>query len=62
MLKRWMDPLTLAQAMGLYRWQVKRHFQPAVFQKLKDETLKAYARIFRVPLEELRYFSGEDDR
>ena len=36
MLKRWMDPLTLAQAMGLYRWQVKRHFRPAVFKKLKD--------------------------
>jgi hypothetical protein len=57
-----MDPLTLAQAMGLYRWQVKRHFQPAVFRKLKDETLREYARIFRVSIDELRHFSGEDDR
>jgi len=28
MYKKWMDPLTLAQGMGLYRWQVKRHFNP----------------------------------
>jgi hypothetical protein len=62
MLKSWMDPLTLAQAMGLYRWQVRRHFKPAVFRKLGDETLKEYARIFRVSVDTLRHFHGEDDR
>ena len=62
MFKRWMDPLTLAQAMGLYRWQVRRHFQPAVFRKLRDETLREYARIFRVSIDVLRNFAGEDDR
>lgn len=62
MLKRWMDPLTLAQAMGLYRWQVRRHFRPAVFRKLRDGTLQEYARIFRVSSDVLRHFSGEDDR
>jgi hypothetical protein len=60
MLKSWMDPLTLAQAMGLYRWQVRRHFKPAVFQKLKDKTLREYARIFRVSIDELRHFHGEE--
>jgi hypothetical protein len=59
MLKNWMDPLTLAQAMGLYRWQVKRHFKPRVFKKLKDKTLMEYARIFRVSFDELKRFSGE---
>jgi hypothetical protein len=62
MFKCWMDPLTLAQAMGLYRWQVKRHFKPAVFRKLKDQTLLEYARIFRVSIDELRHFPGEDGR
>ncbi len=62
MLKRWMDPPTLAQAMGLYRWQVKRHFRPAVFRKLKDEMLREYARIFRISTDALRHFRGEDDR
>ena len=60
MLKRWMDPLTLAQAMGLYRWQVKRHFKPEVFKKLRDKTLMEYARIFRVSIDALRNFQGED--
>jgi hypothetical protein len=60
MLKNWMDPPTLAQAMGLYRWQVRRHFKPAVFKKLKDETLREYARIFRVSIDTLRHFHGED--
>jgi hypothetical protein len=59
MLKRWMDPLTLAQAMGLYRWQVRRHFRPGVFEKLKDKTLMEYARIFRVSVDTVRHFHGE---
>ena len=62
MFKRWMDPLTLARAIGLYRWQVRRHFRPAVFRKLKKETLREYARIFRVSIETLQNFQGEDDR
>jgi hypothetical protein len=60
MHKSWMDPLTLAQAMGLYRWQVKRHFKPGVFKKFKDKTLMEYARIFRVSVDALRHFHGED--
>ena len=60
MHKSWMDPLTLAQAMGLCRWQVKRHFKPGVFKKLEDKTLREYARIFRVSIDALRNFQGED--
>ena len=60
MYKRWMDPLTLAQVMGLYRWQVKRHFKPAVFKKLDDKTLSEYARVFGVSSEALKNFPKED--
>lgn len=60
MNKKWMDPLTLAQAMGLYRWQVKRHFKPAVFKKLDGETLAEYARLFGISVETLVRFSGEE--
>lgn len=60
MNKKWMDPLTLAQAMGLYRWQVKRHFKPAVFKKLGHRTLAEYAHLFGVSAERLRNFSGEE--
>ena len=60
MYKKWMDPLTLAQAMGLYRWQVKRHFKPAVFKKL-DERRSEYARIFgMISCDALKNFPEED--
>ena len=60
MNKKWMDPLTLAQAMGLYRWQVKRHFKPTAFKKLDGGTLAEYARLFGVSIETLTNFSGEE--
>jgi len=59
MYKKWMDPLTLAQVMGLYRWQVKRHFRPGVFTKLSDKRLAEYARIFGIPVNALTNFTEE---
>jgi hypothetical protein len=60
MYKRWMDPLTLAQVMGLYRWQVMRHFKPRVFKRLDDRTLGEYARIFGISIDALKNFPEED--
>jgi hypothetical protein len=60
MYRKWMDPLTLAQAMGLYRWQVKRHFKPTVFKKLGNDILTEYARIFGISVEALRNFPKEE--
>jgi hypothetical protein len=60
MYRRWMDPLTLAQAMGLYRWQVRRHFKPRVFKRLDDGMLNEYARIFGVSVDALNRFREED--
>jgi hypothetical protein len=60
MYKNWLDPLTLAQATGLSRWQVKRHFKPGVFKKLDNSTLAEYARIFRISADTLRNFPGEE--
>ena len=60
MYRRWMDPLTLAQAMGLYRWQVRRHFKPRVFKRLDDGMLNEYARIFGVSVDALNCFREED--
>jgi hypothetical protein len=59
MYKNWLDPLTLAQAMGIYRWQVKRHCKPGVFKKLDNVTLAEYARIIRISIDTLRNFPGE---
>jgi hypothetical protein len=60
MYKNWMDPLTLAQAMGLYRWQVKRHFKPGVFKKLDNERLAEYSRLFKVSVDELINFPRDN--
>jgi hypothetical protein len=60
MYKKLMDPLTLAQGTGLYRWQVKRHFKPRVFKGLDDKTLNEYARIFGVSADTLKNFREED--
>ena len=60
MYRNWMDSTTLAQAMGLFRWQVKRHFKPSTFRKLDDRTLAGYAALFRISVETLMNFKGEE--
>jgi AraC-like DNA-binding protein len=60
MYKHWMDLQTLAQAMGLYRWQVKRHFKPSIFRKLDDRRLAEYAALFRISVYALKNYPGED--
>lgn len=56
MYKRRMDALVLAQAMGLFKWQVKRHLKPKVFQRLDEALLNQYARILRVDVRRLTHF------
>lgn len=60
MYRNWMDSITLAQAMGLFMWQVKRHFKPSIFKKLDDRTLAGYATLFRIPVAALKNSTGED--
>jgi hypothetical protein len=59
MYLRRMDTLTLAQAMGLFRWQVKRHMKPHIFRKLDAARLQQYADLFRIPVEALTRFEEE---
>lgn len=56
---RRMDLITLAQAMGLFRWQVKRHLKPEVFRKLDAALLQQYADLLRIPLAALTRFEEE---
>lgn len=48
MAKHQMDVGLLAQYMGLFRWQVKRHLKPKVFRRLKESLLEAYAELFSI--------------
>ena len=48
-----MDLPILASYVGLWKWRVKRHFKPKVFNKLSRGTLQKYAEIFDVSINEL---------
>lgn len=54
-----MDVLMLAQAVGRFQWQVKRHFTVKNFQKLKPEQLDLYARVLGISVDELRAVPDE---
>lgn len=41
---------------GIWQFNIKRHFKPNTFKKLKDNTLKKYAKAFDITLEELKNF------
>lgn len=49
-----MDIAVLAGYMSLFKWQVKRHLKPSVFNKLPQKTLEKYAEVFNVTVEELK--------
>lgn len=49
-----MDVRLLAQYMGLYCWQIRRHLKPAVFKKVKADVLDKYAALFNVSVDELK--------
>lgn len=51
-----MDLQILASYVDIHRWFVKRHFSPKRFQKLSDKTLKKYADVFEISIEELKNF------
>jgi hypothetical protein len=54
MNKHMMDAKVLAQYAGFTRWRVKRHLKPHEFDKLDDETLKCYASVFNITIEQLK--------
>ena len=54
-----MDIKLLAQYMGLYCWQVRRHLKPAVFKKLKPGVLEKYAALFNVSVDGLKTLPDE---
>lgn len=52
MILHQMDPGLLSDYSGISRWRVKRHLKPAPFAKLKPEILEAYAKAFKVSVED----------
>ncbi|MDR1849264.1 MAG: hypothetical protein LBQ75_04430 [Zoogloeaceae bacterium] len=48
-----MDVSVLAQASGLWRWQVRRHLRPAVFARLSKALRARYAQVLGIEPDQL---------
>jgi len=58
---RLMDVSILAGYTGFWKWQVKRHLKPGVFNKLSDRKLKRYADAFNIKVEDLKSMTVHED-
>jgi len=56
-----MDLDTLAGYSGFWKWQIKRHMKPAVFNRLSEKKLKRYADIFEVSVSDFKNVKGNED-
>lgn len=53
-----MDFTVLSDYTGYWKWCIKRHTKPKVFNKLSQKKLKNYAKAFDMDVEELKNFKG----
>jgi hypothetical protein len=53
MYDRRMDLQVLAESTGMFKWRIKRHFKPAVFEKLSQKILERYADALGIGIDEL---------
>ncbi len=51
---RLMDVGIVAAYTGFWKWTVKRHLKPSVFNKLPVRTLEKYADAFNITVQELK--------
>jgi len=58
---RLMDLSILADYTGFWKWQIKRHLKPDVFNKLSEKDLKKYAEAFNVKVDELKSMDVHED-
>jgi hypothetical protein len=58
---RLMDIGIIAGYTGFWKWQIKRHMKPSVFEKLSDKKLQRYADTFNVSLTELKTMNVDED-
>jgi hypothetical protein len=56
-----MDITVLAQATGFFRWQVRRHLTPAVFNRLTPRKLQRYEEALQMTPGQLRTLPPEDE-
>jgi hypothetical protein len=57
---RLMDVPIVAAYTGFWKWQVRRHMKPEVFERLSEKKLKKYAEIFEVSAEHLKSMESDE--
>ena len=58
---RLMEIGIVAAYTGFWKWTIKKHFKPEVFNKLPEEKLKKYAQAFNVTVEELKTMNVHEE-
>ncbi len=56
-----MDITILAGYTGFWKWQIKRHLKPDVFENLPDKKLQRYADVFNVSIGNLKSMNVNED-
>ncbi len=59
MAKNQMNIALLADYVEISKWKVKKHLKPKGFNKLKEEQLENYAKVFGISVDELLNFKPE---
>ncbi len=60
MEKNVMDIGILSAYTGFFKWQIKRHLKPTVFNQLSTKKLAQYAKVFNVTVDELKTMEVHD--
>jgi hypothetical protein len=60
MFKKRMDVMLLAQSTGFFKWRVRRHLKPAVFERLPEKILERYANALGLTIESLRQVPDDE--
>jgi hypothetical protein len=58
---RLMDIGILAGYTGFWKWQIKRHLKPEVFNNLSEKKLQKYAEAFNIKVEDLKTMTVHED-
>ena len=51
----------LSSYTGFFKWQIKRHLKPAVFNNLSIKKLTRYAEVFNVSVDELKTMNVHEE-
>ena len=61
MERRIMDIGIVSAYTGFWKWQIKRHLKPSVFNKLSENKLQKYADAFNVTVQDLLNMNVHED-